>query len=433
MQTTLSIKRGDLWPALICAVPGAWNAPLPDITGASACLLVRDRATEGPHTQMPGQVTLARVGATVRLTYAWEPGDTDEEVGWDAEFKVLLADGRIWTIPGTDRLGRAVYLRITIADTIGEGTFIEAPPTITAVSVADANPNRLVVTTSEATTWTDATGFALAGYTLGSVTGSGTTHYIALTPQVTAGASLGTLSWDATNTVVDATGNQLAPSSRSVTNSVVAPTVVSASIVGAALTVVMSEACSCGGATGLTLSGTSETITSLTSGSGTTTLVFELSGSVTTGTVTLSVSGSNQIADAGGTALAAVSGVSVSLAAAPSIASATIDGDSLTIVYDRAVTHSSTSTWSALVGGVSASVSYVSGSGSATLVYSTSVAAVEGDTVTISASAPTGHVATANGVALAAFADVAVDVASEPEAGQETVGIWVSEYPGVYV
>lgn len=276
-------------------------------------------------------------------------------------------------------------------------------PTITAVSVADANPNRLVVTTSEPTTWTDATGFALSGYTLGAVTGSGTTHYIAVTPQVPAGTSLGNLTWDATNTVVDSVELPLAAGSRAVTNSVVAPTIASANIVGSTLTINLSEACTCGGITGLSLSGTSETITSLTSGSGTAALVFALSGSVTSGTVTLNATGSNQIADAGGTALAAVSGVEVTFAAAPQIASASINGDSLTVVYDMAVSHSNTTNWTATIAGVGATVTYASGTGTTTLVYTTSTAAEEGDVVTLSATAPTGHAATATGVALAAF------------------------------
>lgn len=288
-------------------------------------------------------------------------------------------------------------------------------PVISSVVVADSNPNRLVVTTNEAVSWTDATGFTLSGYTLGAVTGSGTTHYVALTPQVPSGASLGSLSWTSGTNVYNNALLQLATGSISVTNNVVAPTISTASIVGSTLTLNMSESCTCGGITGLSLSGTAETITALTGGSGTATLTFSLSGTVGSGTITLSASGSNQIADAGGTALASISGVSVSLAAAPTISSATINGTTLTVNYDQAVTHTNTTNWSATIDGVSATVTYTSGSGTTALVYTTSVAAVNGDVVTVTATAPTGHAATVTGVVLAAFANQSVTNNTNPE------------------
>mgnify|MGYP000862505613 FL=1 len=91
---------------------------------------------------------------------------------------------------------------------------------------------------------------------------------------------------------------------------VTAPTVVSASATGSALTVVYSEAVITTATGGLSLNfttGTARTITGITSGSGTTTVVYSLSGAVAgTDVATFVVAGSGvQVADASGNAVAA--------------------------------------------------------------------------------------------------------------------------------
>lgn len=358
--------------------------------------------TAGTPPYRPGAVVevLIRAG---RITGA-HTVTVDSTIGQASELAAFDPAADYWLLFVADTAGS-----LLVSATSGTRPTVDvAAPLITSAVVSDATPDRVTVTTNEATTWTDATGFALTGYTLGAVTGSGTTHYIAISPSVAPGASLGSLTWDGTNTVVDGSLNALAAGSRSVTNNVAAPTIQSANIAGSALTLNMSEACACGGVTGLSLVGTAETISSLTSGSGTATLVFALSGQVSSGTLTLSASSGNLIEDLGGTALAAVSGVSVSLAAPPSVSAAAIDGATLVVTYDEAVTHSNTTNWSLDVGGTPATLTYASGSGTTALTYTSSVAATQGQVVTFSATAPTGHASAATGLALQAVTDAAV-------------------------
>lgn len=86
----------------------------------------------------------------------------------------------------------------------------------------------------------------------------------------------------------------------------------------------------------------------------------------------------------------------------PTFTSATINGTAFVATYGEAVTHSSSANLSLDVGGTPATLTYVSGSGTTQLTYTSSVEATQGQTVTFSASAPTGHASTATGLALQA-------------------------------
>lgn len=98
----------------------------------------------------------------------------------------------------------------------------------------------------------------------------------------------------------------------------------------------------------------------------------------------------------------------------PTISSFSIDGEDVTVVFNMATTRTSNANWSLLVDGVSATLTYVSGSGTTTLLYTSSVAAVNGDTVTATATAPTGHASTATGLELQAFSAVSVTNGTAP-------------------
>jgi hypothetical protein len=286
-------------------------------------------------------------------------------------------------------------------------------PLITAVAVAESNMSAIAVTTNEAVAWADATGFSCVGHTLGAVTGSGTSWSIAVTPAFVVGEST-TLVWDATNGVEDASENALEAGSRAVSNGLAYPTIATAAISPSGLSLVLgfSETCLCTSLqTGaLVLSGAGGvTVDSYISGSGTNSLTFALSGPVVGGTVTLDVATSNGVTDSAGLALQSTTGVAVNSSAEyPTITSITIDGANITVNASEALSRTSNTNWSLSVGGVSATLTYVSGSGTATLLYTSSIAAENGDTVTATATAPTGHASSATGLAPQAFSGVSV-------------------------
>jgi hypothetical protein len=128
MSLLRSLKRGDRWPALTHTIVDTIRRPLPDITGAQAALLVRTHGTTNASTQLPGVVTLARVGRRLTLSYAWAEGETSALVDWDAEFEITLASGARWTVPGTDANGAPLCLRIQIIADLGDSSLVPTPP-----------------------------------------------------------------------------------------------------------------------------------------------------------------------------------------------------------------------------------------------------------------------------------------------------------------
>ena len=190
-----------------------------------------------------------------------------------------------------------------------------AAPTVQSATVADTDRDAIVVVFNESVTITDASGWSLSGValTVTGVSGSGTIWTLALSGEVVPADSI-TLNWDGTNTVEDASGNSLEAGSESVVNETAYPTISSAATndAGDALTVTFSEAVTASGVTGLSLSGTSAAFDSVTSGSGTDTVVFALSPSVQSGeAVTMDVASTNDIDDLSGLALQATTGQSV--------------------------------------------------------------------------------------------------------------------------
>jgi len=98
-------------------------------------------------------------------------------------------------------------------------------PTILSATVEDANPDKLVVVHDEVVTITNTTGLTITGAatpTLSAPTGSGsTTITFTLSTALTNGQSV-TLNVDSSNTIEDAANNNLAATTRVITNNVAA-------------------------------------------------------------------------------------------------------------------------------------------------------------------------------------------------------------------
>ena len=98
-------------------------------------------------------------------------------------------------------------------------------PTITTVTVEDANPDKLVVVFSEAVTITNTTGLTITGDatpTLSAQTGSGSnTITFTLSTALTNGQSV-TLNVASSNTIKDAANNSLAVTTKAIANNVAA-------------------------------------------------------------------------------------------------------------------------------------------------------------------------------------------------------------------
>ena len=216
------------------------------------------------------------------------------------EYLTLTWDGTnvVHGLTGLDLAPGSVAITNRIPDT--------APPEIESAVVENADPDAVVVTTSEAVTWAAATGFSIDGHTITGVSGAGTSWTLALGEAVEYGETL-TLEWDATNVVEDLSGNALAASSVSITDNVAAvpPEIESAVVENAdpdAVVVTTSEAVTWAAATGFAIDG--HTITGV-SGAGTS-WTLALGEAVEYGeTLTLEWDATNVVEDLDETPLAA--------------------------------------------------------------------------------------------------------------------------------
>jgi len=184
-------------------------------------------------------------------------------------------------------------------------------PTITDAAI-DGYVDIIDVTFSESVNWLNASGFSIANHTIDSISGSGTDWSIQLVDPFSVDESR-SLVWTSDNTVYDLASNQLLASSIAITNTLGYPTISSAEVTDDALTIVFSEAVDVTGVTGLTLVGTSAVFASVTSGSGTTTVIFALDTPVDEAdTITLTITTPNDIESSiSGVSLQAASGISV--------------------------------------------------------------------------------------------------------------------------
>lgn len=97
-----NIKRGDTWPPLTLRVTDGipvGDPPEPgpmDLTTAAEVRVII-KTEDGPGIALgPATVTDAAEG---KVTYDWQPGDTDDAGKYDAEVEILWSSGGIQTVP----------------------------------------------------------------------------------------------------------------------------------------------------------------------------------------------------------------------------------------------------------------------------------------------------------------------------------------------
>ena len=228
------------------------------------------------------------------------PGAAEQQVAIDAMLHQLVGI-----------LGRLTTLEGAVLSGVNDLVSLVGPPTILSATISAATPNVIDVTTSENVTGFDDTGFAVSGRDIEGVTGADDEWAIELDSPAIPGQVV-TVSWDATNTVVDAAGHALVAGSVVATNSAEYPTITGAAIDGTALTVTYSEACN-STAVGLSLEvdGVAATLT-VASGSGTVAVVYTSSvAAVAADVVTMDVAATNGVATLLGLALQADADVAV--------------------------------------------------------------------------------------------------------------------------
>lgn len=90
------IKRGDRVPALSVLLRNG-DGSIPDLTGASVVLNMRDAVTKAAVISRAAVVVTDLADAGV--SYAWEVADTATVGSFEVEFEVVFADGRAGTYP----------------------------------------------------------------------------------------------------------------------------------------------------------------------------------------------------------------------------------------------------------------------------------------------------------------------------------------------
>ncbi len=207
---------------------------------------------------------------------------------------------------------------------------------------------------------------------------------------------------------------------------VTAPTVTSATIntAGTTITFALDESVvfGAGGNGGFTLSLSGGAVTATySSGSGTTSLVYSLSRTVysgETGTHSYTQPG-NGVEDGAGNDLATYSGATVtnnstasSDVTAPTLSSSTVasNGNSITLAFDESVSVGAGGNggFTVSLSGGACTLTYSSGSGSSSLVYTTSRTIQSGETGTISYTQPGNGIEDAAGNDLATFTGSAI-------------------------
>lgn len=270
----------------------------------------------------------------------------------------------------------------------------EVAPTVEDAEIFAAAPADVVTPFSENVTIIDITGFSITGLgapNIVAVSGSGTSTLTFELDAPAIGGENWVLEWDATNTVEDLTGTPLAPGSMPITLvGVFAPLVESATIEAVDPTIVevdFNEVVTILNVTGFSVSGVGAPNIVNVTGTGTTTLKFELDAPALGGeTWTLDWDGTNTVEDLNGDPLAPGSEpIVLSGDFSPKVQSATIfavDPFFLDVPFNEAVTILNTDGFS--ITGVGApGIVGVTGSGTSTLQFELDASPTGGEAWTL--------------------------------------------------
>lgn len=391
----------------------------------------------GPHA--PGAVVAIKFPAGSitgehRVTLADSMGPLDAQDDGD-DFDPSLDYYVVVAALGTYQLMSTCRANV-VADT--------AAPVITAAVIAAGAANVVALTTSEPVTCAEDTGFTVPGYTKSGISGGGTSWLLALTEPVAPEATVA-VAWEATNVMRDASGNPLAAGSRAIDNGAEYPIVSGAAITpdGSQLSVTYSRAVTDADGSALELGGTVATVTGVVSGSGTATIVYDLSEEVVGGVITLAVSASSEIAATDGLTVQAATGITVaSDAEYPTLVSCTVDDATATLAWSEACAASSLNLGSfTFSAGTSAAFdSLTSGDGTGTWLFALDPAAQAEEEFTLSIASGSGVVSAATGLGLQAVAGEMVTNETSAAGPAIPVGmanaasiVWGSEVsPGVW-
>ena len=419
------------------AVPS--SNPIQDAAGNGAVALTNQEVTNNTaDTTAPVLSTATVSGTALVLTYD-EALDANSRPATSV-FTVTITGGST-TVSGVAISGSVVTLTLSSAVTAGQTVTVSyavpgsnpiqdaagndaaaltnravtnntSDTTAPTLSTATVNGTTLVLTYSEAlNTALPAVGaftvtVANAARTVSAVTISGSAVTLTLSPAVMAGETV-VVSYapPPTNPIRDAAGNgAVALTNQEVTNNTAdttAPTLSTATVVGAALTLTYNEALNTAlpavGAFTVTITGGSATVNAVSiSGSAVT---LTLSPAVTAGetvVVSYTVPTSNPIRDLAGNEAAALKNETVtnntSDTTAPTLSTATVDGTALVLTYNEALNTAlpATGAFTVTVANAPRAVSAVAISGSAvTLTLSPAVTA--GETVVVSYTVPNAN------------------------------------------
>ena len=431
MDLTKATLRDVLMPEFNRAVRRVrdypYDDPLRDPGGTEAAALTNHAVTNG--TVAP-TLSAARVdGAALTLTYTKALDEGSVPLATDYAATVA---GSSRAVTGVEVSGSTVILTLTSVVTSGQTVTVSyAVPVLNAVrdaggTQAGALTNQAVTNGTAAPTLSAAAvdgaaltlsyseavdesvvplatdyGVTVAGLSR-AVTGvevSGSTVILTLSSAVTSAQTV-TVSYTvpAMNALRDAGGTQAgALTNQAVTNGTSAPTLSTAAVDGAALTLTYSKALDEGtvpSATdyGVTVAGLSRAVTGVeVSGS---TVILTLSSAVTsaqTVTVSYTVPAMNALRDAGGTQAGALTNQAVTNGtSAPTLSTAAVDGAALTLTYSETMDvtgRPEPSAFTVTVAGLSLPVTDVGVSGS-TVRLRLETAVTSSDVVTVSYTLP---------------------------------------------
>lgn len=94
----ITLKQGDTFPPVDITVLNPDGLPLSLPTGTLVRFHMGTLRTGAAFLGV-GEVLDAAAG---RISYQWQPGDTDTPGGFLAEFQLTLPDGRVLTVPNND-------------------------------------------------------------------------------------------------------------------------------------------------------------------------------------------------------------------------------------------------------------------------------------------------------------------------------------------
>jgi len=303
----------------------------------------------------------------------------------------------------------------------------QLPPRLLTATVS-ADGTTVTLLFSEPMTVTSGTGFTISNprgsltLTYSSGTGTATLVFTTTAPETRYGENP-LVGYDGTGTIVDADGHDLDAflPIPSLNNSTVSTaTLVSATVAanGTTLTLVFSSAISLSSGAGLTLSNNNGTATpTYSSGTGTTSLVFTTPSLPTVygdTTGTIAYSGAGNMVDGSARTIPVITATAItnnSILSPIDLTSATVgaNGRTLTLVFTGAVTLSNATGFTLVTPQGTNTPTYVSGSGTATLVFTAADITYFGDTaLTIAYNGGTGNAVDASARALLTIAATAV-------------------------